>query len=537
MEKKRIVVALVIVAIVVIAGGAVAYEKLIPHKSTVSAIPAHTFVLASSAPPTSIDPAVAYDTDSVIITDQIYQTLITYANTTANGQTTGTLNIAPDLATSWEVFSNDSVLFNLSHKARFSNGNPVNASDVQYSLDRVMTMNQGPSFHIEASLNASGIHVLNNYQVLLVPSYHNPFFINLFQLWVTSIVDPIYVNAHGGVQANATNTYMADHAMGSGPYNLTSYTSTELVLKANGNYWGPKPNVTTFIYEIVPDASTQQLLIQKGSVSAALNIALDEMKTVKNYTNVKIDTSPTSSEYYIGMDENVSVLKNLDVRQAIEYALNRTTLVYESTFGYGIPLQSVIAPSVADYTPAFQNYTFNESKATQLLADAGYSKSHPLVLYFNYTSGDPVGQAIATIVQSELSAVNVTVHLTAITASTFNNEVSNGHFELFYDAWVNLLANPVDGMQSLFEKQYAGLYGNYNYFKNSTVTSDLENASNTANLTKSKLLFQQAQDIMAQQAVEVPLFNLENVIPVLSSVNGPVTFPTFDIFADQLSVP
>ena len=534
MEKKTIIAVIVIVAIVVIAGGTVAYEKLLPH---VSAVPNHAFVVASSAPPTSIDPAVAYDTDSVIITDQIYQTLITYANTTSNGQTTGSLNIAPGLATSWEVYSNGSVLFNLSHSARFSNGDPVNASDVRYSLDRVMEMNQGPAFHIRASLNSSGIHVLNTYQVLLVPSYHNPFFINLFQLWVTSIVDPNYVNAHGGITANTTNAYMADHAMGSGPYNLTSYTSTELVLKANGNYWGPKPNVTEFIYEIVPNPSTQQILLKEGAISAALNIPLEEMNTVKNYTKVKIDTSPTSSEYYIGMDENVSVLQNLDVRQAIEYALNRTTIVDQSTFGYGIPLQSVIAPSVQDYTPAFENYTFNESKATKLLSEAGYSASHPLVLYFNYTSGDPVGQAIATIVQSELSAVNVTVHLTAITASTFNDEVSNGHFELFYEAWVNLLANPVDGMQALFEKQYAGLDGNYNYFKNATVTSDLENASTTANLTLSKMLFKQAQDIMAQQAVEVPLFNLENVIPVLKTVNGPVAFPTFDIFADQLSVP
>ncbi len=531
MEHKTKILIGVVIAVILVVGGSLGYYEA-THKAPVNN--AHTLILATSAPPTSIDPAVAYDSNSVIITDQIYQTLITYGNTTYNGEHVGSLTPAPGLATSWEQFSNGSVLFNLTHNAKFSNGDPVNASDVQFSLNRVITMDQGPAFHVAAFLNSSGIHVLNTYQVLLVPSHKYAFFLNLFQLWVTSVVDPNYVNAHGGVQKDTVNTYMADHAMGSGPYNLTSYTSTELVLTANQNYWGPQPNITKFIYEIVPDPSTQQLLLQKHSINMALNIPFDEMSTVKNYSGVKIETVGTSSEYYIGFDENVSPMNNLDVRQAIEYAVNRPNIVQYSTFGYGIPLQSVIAPSVESYIPAFQNYTQNLTKAKQLLADAGYS--HGLTIYYNYTSGDPVGSAIATILQSELANISITLKLDSITANTFNTEVATGHYEMFYDAWVNLLATPDDGMRALFLNTSMGLGGNYNFFNNSTVSSDILNAATIINQTQRDALYHNAQDILAQQAVEIPLFNEKNVVPVTSNVHGVIAYPTFDVFVANMQI-
>ena len=531
MEKKTKAMIGVVIAIIVVVAGSVVYLEDFYHPSSNNA---HTLILASSAPPTSIDPAVAYDTNSVIITDQIYQTLITYGNTSFDGQTIGSLSIAPDLATSWYQYANGSVLFNLSHDAKFSNGNPVNASDVQFSLNRVIEMDQGPAFHVAEFLNSSGIHVLNTYQVLLVPSHVYAFFINLFQLWVTSIVDPIYVNAHGGVQKNTVNTYMADHAMGSGPYNLTSYTSTELVLTANTNYWGPAPNVTKFIYEIVPEASTQQTLLEKGSVNIAMNIPLNEISTVKNYSNVKIDIAPTSSEYYVGFDQNVTPLNNLDLRMAIEYAVNRSQLVQYSTFGYAVPLQSVIAPSVSGYYPSFENYTQNLTKAEKYLTKAGYPNG--LTLYYNYTSGDPVGQAIATILQSELKNVSINLKLNAITANTFNDEVATGNYQMFYDAWVNLLANPDDGLRALFLNTSMGLGGNYNFFNNSTVSHLIINAAQTINATMRDSMYKEAQNILASQAVEIPLFNLENVLPVTSNVHGIVAYPTFDIFVKNIQV-
>ncbi|MCL4448009.1 MAG: ABC transporter substrate-binding protein, partial [Candidatus Thermoplasmatota archaeon] len=351
--RGKIIIGVVIVVIVVVAGLGTYYALYRPNSSTTPPATGATLTIASSATPTSLDPAVAFDSYSVLFDDQIYQTLVGYGTKVVNGQTYGSLTPVPELATSWIINPNGSILFNLRHNVTFSNGDPFNATDVQYSLDRVVTMSQGDSFHVAQFLNSSGIKVVGTYQVLVIPSAPDPWFLNLFQLWVTDIVDPTYINAHGGVVKDTVNTYMSDHAMGTGPYllNPNNYTATTITLNANPNYYGSKPNITKLIFEYVSSPATQQSLLESGSINIALNIPLDQMNTIKNYTNLKVEAGPTSSEYYIGLDENVTPFNNVDVRKAIEYAVNVSDLVYYSTFGYGVPLKDVMAPSIESYIP------------------------------------------------------------------------------------------------------------------------------------------------------------------------------------------
>lgn len=534
--RGKIIIGVVIVVIVVVAGLGTYYALYRPNSSTTPPATGATLTIASSATPTSLDPAVAFDSYSVLFDDQIYQTLVGYGTKVVNGQTYGSLTPVPELATSWTINPNGSILFNLRHNVTFSNGDPFNATDVQYSLDRVVTMSQGDSFHVAQFLNSSGIKVVGTYQVLVIPSAPDPWFLNLFQLWVTDIVDPTYINAHGGVVKDTVNTYMSDHAMGTGPYllNPNNYTATTITLNANPNYYGSKPNITKLIFEYVSSPATQQSLLESGSINIALNIPLDQMNTIKNYTNLKVEAGPTSSEYYIGLDENVTPFNNVDVRKAIEYAVNVSDLVYYSTFGYGVPLKDVMAPSIESYIPAFANYTYNLSMARHYLALANLSSGFSTSFY--YASGDPIGTAIATILQEELAKVNITVTLNQVEAATYNTDVGHGTYPMFYEGWVNLLATPDDGMRPLFSSHNLGIYGNYNYYNNSTVTHDVLVAGTLYNQSQRDTLYQNAQRIMASQAVEVPLFNLENVIPVTSNVNNLYIYPTFDIFFDQVTV-
>lgn len=528
-NKVGIAIAAIVVIIVVVAGLGFGLHLFNPPAKK-----GNTITFASSAQPSSIDPAVAYDTNSVFFDDQMYQTLVAYNTSTFQGHAVGSIAPAPGLAKNWTIASNGSITFNLRTNVSFSNGDHFNASDVQYSLDRVITMAQGPSFHVRQFLNKSGIHVLGEYKVMLVPQKPYPWFLNLFQLWVTSIVDPSFVNAHGGVHAGQVNKNMSTMAMGTGPYELQSYTTSQITMIANPNYWGPKPNITQIVFQVVPQPSTQQALLEKGSVNVAMNVPLDQMSNLKNYTNVKIKNGPTSSEYYIGLDENgSSPFANLDMRKAIEFAVNSANLTKYSTFGYGTTLQSVMAPTIEGYTPAFKNYSRNLTLATHYMKLAGYSK---LTTTFYYTAGDPIATNVATILQQELAKINITLNLDPVQATTFNSQVSTGSYPMFYEAWVNLLATPDDGMRPLFYGPYSGLDGNYNYFNNTTVNNDLINAGQLYNKTQRDAMYIQAQNILASKAVEVPLFNLQNVIPMTTNVHNLLVYPTFDIYVSQASM-
>ena len=166
------------------------------------------------------------------------------------------------------------------------------------------------------------------------------------------------------------------------------------------------------------------------------------------------------------------------------------------------------------------------------MADAGYTSQHPLSIAFYYTSGDPIGQDVATILKSELSKINVSLTLTPVESSTFDFQSLQGIYPMFYDGWVNLLANPDDGMRPLFDNQTLGL-GNTIFYNNSTVSSELITAGSTFNSTLSGQLYTQVQKTLADQAVEVPLFNLENVIPTTNNIKDLYIYPTFDIFIAQ----
>ena len=520
----KVAAAVIIVVLVIGAGLYVFRGSLLPSSSK-------TLVIGSSATVASIDPATAFDTSSVLFDDQIYNTLLGYGTTTFNGTTVGSLQPVPELATNWTVNSNGSVLFTLRQHVTFSNGDAFNATAVQFSLDRVITMKQGADFHVFSFLNESGIHVLGPYSVLVVPSRPYPWFLNLFQLWVTGIVDPAYVNAHGGVTAKTQNTYMNTHAMGTGPYTLKTFGTSEIVLQANPHYWGKAPRISKVVYQVISSSSTQQTELEGGTINVALNIPYSQMASLATYKNVQVSSGPTSSEYYIGLDENVTPFNNTLVRQAMEYAVNQTKLVQDSTYGFGIPIKSVIAPTIESYTPAFSNYTYNPTKAKQLLTEAGYGNGFSTKFY--YTSGDPVGEAIFTILQQELAAVGVTLQGVPLLSGQFNDQAGLGTFPMFFEGWVNLLATPEDGMFPLFYNGNLGIYGNYNYFNNTTASKLLLQAGETYNVAQRDAWYGQVQDIIASQAVEIPLFNLQNVIPHTTNVHDLYIYPTFDMYFAQ----
>jgi ABC-type transport system substrate-binding protein len=104
---------------------------------------------------------------------------------------------------------------------------------------------------------------------------------------------------------------------------------------------------------------------------------------------------------------------------------------------------------------------------------------------------------------------------------------------MFFEGWVNLLATPEDGLFPLFYNGNLGIYGNYNYYNNSTASHLLLTAGETLNATQRDSMYAQVQNMLGQAAVEIPLFNLQNVIPHTTNVHDLYVYPTFDMYFDQ----
>ena len=264
------------VAIIIIIGAVTVY--------LVTCAPAVTRTLVFDQPeqPDTLDPAVTFSTPGWGIVQQVYQTLVMY-----NG--TSYTSYSGILAKSWTQSQDHfNITFNLRTGVHFSNGDPLNAYTMWFSLYRTLVMNQAPTFILTQNfgfphtnvdstsdeVNASAAQVqseLNsgdfvNPSATLLAAMKDPdqsfqvidaqtFQVNLGRGYlgpvpytyifatlaapVAAAVDPLILKANGGV-TDGPNDWMTTHMMGSGPYTLPSYTpgGTGFTITPDPNYWG-----------------------------------------------------------------------------------------------------------------------------------------------------------------------------------------------------------------------------------------------------------------------------------------------------------
>jgi peptide/nickel transport system substrate-binding protein len=299
MDPRSIRIAAVVVAVLTAVSASGAYyglSKSASQSASCSLSTTTSIVIDQPEVPDSLDPATAFTTPGWGVVQNVYQTLIFY-NNSEYSPTSGPNYMEPMLAKNWSTSADGTHWnFTLFPNEYFSNGDPINAYVIWYSLNRGMVMNQPEAFLLEENFFLPGqtynndsytqnqtnsqdwlVNVLNSMDslsvvnnppagLLSVMTAHNQSFqvINAstieFNIGAGSVdengpapsaflldqiatpgyaaVDPIYIAAHGGVTVNAASTWMANDMMGSGPYNLTFWSpSTGYTLSPNKNYW------------------------------------------------------------------------------------------------------------------------------------------------------------------------------------------------------------------------------------------------------------------------------------------------------------
>jgi peptide/nickel transport system substrate-binding protein len=370
----------------------------------------------------TLDPADCYDTASSEPIFSIYDTLVTYKGN-------DTLTFYPSLATDWSV-SNDSLTwtFNLRHDVKFSNGNDFTAEDVKYSFDRVLTMNapeSGVDWILGQCMDTNSTTVIDDYtvQIKLTESYGG--FLALMPYTVAAIVDKDYVEANGGVVAGEENVWMKEHPMGTGPYTLDHWTrATEIVLNKNPTYWGgwegKHPDKVVIKYADEP--ATRILALKNGDADFAY-VPYANLEDVIGDKGIVVH--PFDS-YDVGLlaintkANNNQYLANGQVRKALSYAFDYDTAIETAWSGYASRLPGAIPKGMPYYETQNNGqpyYTYNLTKAEQILDDAGYIKDYDLdgTMYrFNgttirlfYNAGNSEREMMAVMFRAALDEIGI----------------------------------------------------------------------------------------------------------------------------------
>ena len=227
----------------------------------------------------TLDPAVVYEYSGILVTHNVYETLVTFEGSDLQ-------TIKPGLAESWEttdVGDHWELTFTLQPGNTFASGNPITADDVVYSFNRVIAINGSPAFLFTdvAGLTADSVTAVDPETVQInLPKTASPgAFLAILTNTIASVVDSKVVQENEGDDHGST--WLLDHSAGSGAYVIDHWTQeVEVLLTANPNFSGDAPALSSVLIKHVPESANQLTELQRGDADIALNLTAEQLATL-----------------------------------------------------------------------------------------------------------------------------------------------------------------------------------------------------------------------------------------------------------------
>ncbi|MCX6048977.1 MAG: ABC transporter substrate-binding protein [Chloroflexi bacterium] len=342
----------------------------------------------------SLDPAVAYEFGGIQAEGSFYETLVSFD--------AGDPEIKPLLAESWDVKDSGdlwTLTFKLNPKATFASGKPVTAEDVVYSWSRAIDLNKSPAFLLidVGQVTKENLKAVDaqTFEVKLPKAVSPQVFLSVISFTIAAVVEKAVVEANKGDDMGST--WLNDNSAGSGPYVLDKWDrSVGITLKANENYWGTPPLMKQVIMQNTSELANLQAAIETGDADIVQDLGAEQAATLKDNPDVDLVVGQSTSLTYIGMNATKAPLDNVDVREAIRYAINYDDII-SLLKGSAQLVQEIIPIGFLGHTgnnPFKQDIT----KAKELLAKAGVAEGTEIEFIV------PVGTAAGGIEWSTLAA-------------------------------------------------------------------------------------------------------------------------------------
>jgi peptide/nickel transport system substrate-binding protein len=476
-------------ATVLVVSIAAAPQRAVTHAASDS----QTLLVANYEWDGNLDPAVQYGQVAPVIFRNCYDSLIRLKGSS-------TSQYVGDLATSWSANAAKTAwTFNLRKGVKFHDGTSFDATAVQFSINRLLTINQGPAFILGQFMNQKSVKVIGPYQVEFDLTSPAPRLLAaMTSQWANWIVSPATVKAHT-VKKDLGQLWLSDHDAGSGPYIMTKVvpnSSVEMV--KNPNYWGgwSGKHVSRIVMSYVPEEQTRRSLIEKGGIDLTLFFSPQNLVALQQNPQLKVDVSPGVLQELLIPTVSGPFASPL-ARQALAYAFDYDAMNKVFLKGFAVQSQGPIAHSIYGHDNNLPIYHTDLAKARQLFAQAGMKPGTTVTLW--YISNDQLAKEIALITQGQLGQLGITVKTVGKDSNTINNaeggtEPASQRPNLWATNWFPDYSDPIDVITPLYHsKGNLGGAVNMGLYSNKQVDSLLAQAAVTTDPAKQQGMFNQIQ--------------------------------------------
>ncbi|MHB8990563.1 MAG: peptide ABC transporter substrate-binding protein [Chloroflexota bacterium] len=484
--------------------------------------------------PPTLDPDLASWDTSIAVIHLVFEGLLKFDKD---------LNLVPGIAKEVPTAANGGIsadgktyTFKLREGMKFSDGKPVSAKDVEYSLKRSLdptlaaeyasfyytivgaednTSKEKDAAKLQALRDAVGVKAKDDLTLQVTLKEPRASMNQLATMW------PMYPVREDIIKANSTAekpdkwTEDPKNYVGNGPFKVTEWVHQDhITLVPNENYYGAKPKLQKMTLTMVTDAQAEYAAFLNGEreIGKVPNALIEQVLKDPNL-NKQLFRSPRLSTFAIQFNHKQKPFDNVNVRRAFATAIDRDALIDQVRKGVGKAAYSWVPPGNPGYQADLgKEYKMDAAKAKKYLADAGFpdGKGLPQITFqYANTRNNPI---IAQFAQEQWKTnLGIDVKLEPMEPKAFSEAVNKGQYMMGFYGWNADYPDPDNWLPELFG---TGAGNNHTYYSNAKLDELMKKAIVEPDTKKRMDMWAEAQKTVVDEAVIIYLFHDENFVLV-----------------------
>jgi oligopeptide transport system substrate-binding protein len=422
-------------------------------------------------------------------------------------------------AEKWEVSDDGKTYrFTLRSGLKWSNGDPVKASDFAFSYRRIMNPDTGAKYAniLYPILNAEkankgqgkvediGVKAIDDRTLEIKLEQPTPYFLELLTHQTSLPVHP------GSVEKFGKDFVKPGNMVTNGAYKLVEFVpNSHIKLVKNENYYDAKNvKIDTVNYFPTPDFAAMVRRYEAGELDTTDDVPADQMKSLKQRFGDQIKLGPWLGSWFLVVNSSKAPFNDVRVRQALSMGLDRE-FIAEQIWGETMqPGYSFMPPGVGNYSqPAMVDYKDmspidREEKAKALLKDAGFGPGKPLKVEIRYNTTDNNRNTVVAVAEQWKNLGVETSFINTDGKTHFAHLRDGGDFDVARYGWIADFSDPENFLFLLRSDNKGFNYGKYN---NPEFDGLLKQASTELDLAKRADIMRKAEAILMKDMPWIPV--------------------------------
>ena len=436
-------------------------------------------------------------------------------------------------AESWSISDDGKeYIFNINKNAKWSNGEPVTADDFVWSWKRILTASLGSQYpdmlyYLEGAyeyhngliddFDQVGVKSIDQHTLQVNLKNPTPFFLGLLSHYSTWPVHKDTVLKFGDIDDRNGEWTRPGNFVCNGPFQLKTWElNNKIVVEKNPHYYDASMvRLNEIHYYPVSNVMTEDRMFRAGQLHLTSTLPSQKCPIyIEENPNLRID--PYMGTYFYRINTKNEVLKDIKVRKALAYSIDRQLLVDKVTKCGQIPAYSFTPPGTNGYQPTTE-IPFDPILAKSLLEEAGFSNENPfpkLEILFN-TNEDHRKLALAVQQMWQIN-LGIEVELVNQDWKVYLNREMIGDFQISRAGWIGDYEDP----NTFLDLMRPNRGNNKTGWENMEYDALVKKANTINNQAERYELLYKAEEILIENMPVIPLYTYVRAYQLSSDVKG-----------------